>query len=71
MAPQPLLNQRKNPRRKFLAVCSPKGMPFMKQELEVAKSEQAMKTPVCKSVYPDKRKKCKVVLDTEAEFNPV
>lgn len=44
----------------------------MKQELEVAKSEQAMKKPVCKSVYPDKRKKkCKVVLDTEAEFNPV
>lgn len=29
----------------------------MKQELEVAKSEQAMKKPVCKSVYPDKRKK--------------
>lgn len=57
MAPQPLLNQRKNPRRKIFVVYSLKGMPFMKQELEAAKSEQVVKQPVCKSVYPAKRKK--------------
>lgn len=46
-APKPLIRER-IPEETFL-LCAVHS--FMKQEHEAAKSEQAMKQPLCKSVY--------------------